>query len=106
MDRLLNDTAEVYRRGQGSDRYGNAAGAWQLVTVIRVRLEEQVGEEETQDAESIRERGRMWTRYADLQNEDQVIVGAKTWDVDGQPILRQDAGSAHHYEARLKRASL
>lgn len=107
MDRLLNATADIYRRSPGTDRYGNAAGTWTMIKRIRVRIEEEPGEEETDDSEATRERARMWTRSEDLQHEDRVVLDGVTWELDGAPVPRQRVSIAtHHHEARLKKASL
>jgi hypothetical protein len=104
MQHLLNREATITSRDAvGEDKYGNTTYTAVTAGPYKCRLEQTTTTEMTQDRETVITRYRMFMLAGpDLRAADTVQIDGKTYEVDGDPVVRDGMHAAHHIEATLK----
>jgi hypothetical protein len=104
MENLLNRQATITSKdAAGADKYGNTTYTLATAGPYKCRLEQIATTEMTQDRETVITRYRMFIMAGpELRAADTVQIDGKTYEVDGDPVVRDGMHTAHHIEATLK----
>ena len=101
---LMNHVATVTRRTPaGVDKYGNTTHTTQISGPHPCRIEQMSSKEHDVDRATVVTAFRgFFMPQAALTAGDVINANGKTYQVDGDPMVRDGMRSAHHIEASLK----
>ena len=107
FDSMLNQTATLRRLTDTKDRYNNTEKDYENEALnIKVRVDMNSSTEMEMDVNTDIVSARLYTRHLDINPHDEFIISGETWRVKGEPIVRQNANSFHHYEINIEKVTV
>lgn len=104
FDALLINVATLKRIGQSKDTYGNLDKTYTTIASnIKCRINVDSTMESEVNRDSVVTDATVFTRYTPIYAKDLLQIDSVTYEVMGEPTLRQNSIAGHHYEIKVEK---